>query len=433
MDDPKELPGEGEGTAHLESEYANEDMEQHVSDRQEDPRAEELKYNYEFDGGIMPYHREVEILLPDGQVKTVQVEIEVSGKPKPYLGGYQNMKTGLEYHHAYAQTDQRQGDHAEKFHREVQTHEYRTRATTMKREFGTQMAKIGVWVDERTDKMIEARPYFDSQQWEDLRIKTALFIQCHIRGWFARRRAKSLKQARDDRERMIKDKEQEFRRQEEVKHREEIERRMHPKTFKDFEILYSELESWRLTETQKIKESTELSEDEKKYALKQLLHKEVKLLQTIDRLKISANVQNRDEKIKSFLHKMSDAKGWQRTDGRLTEVHTPFTTRAKELMDLYNGLKLPFLSIDERLDVLLHTKWTVKEFDCNLTREIVDLIDREADMLNRGRSETSLEGLRKRLVNLFLQFIETPEFNPEAARLQRIPRELLQTTNTVYE
>jgi hypothetical protein len=65
------------------------------------------------------------------------------------------------------------------------------------------------------------------------------------------------------------------------------------------------------------------------------------------------------------------------------EVHTPYTTRAKELHELYNGLRLPLLSIDERLDVLLHVKWTVKEFDCNLTRDLVDLIDREADMLNR--------------------------------------------------
>ena len=63
-----------------------------------------------------------------------------------------------------------------------------------------------------------------------------------------------------------------------------------------------------------------------------------------------------------------------------------------------------------------------------LEPEIVDLIDREADMLNRGRSETSLEGLRLRLSNLFLQFIETPEFNPEAARFQKLPRELLQQT-----
>ena len=60
------------------------------------------------------------------------------------------------------------------------------------------------------------------------------------------------------------------------------------------------------------------------------------------------------------------------------------------------GLCLPLLTIDERLDVLLHVKWTVKEFDCNLTRDIVELIDREADMLNRGRSEASLSGLRNR-------------------------------------
>jgi len=128
---------------------------------------------------------------------------------------------------------------------------------------------------------------------------------------------------------------------------------------------------------------------------------------------------------------MSDPKLWKRSDGRFTEVHTPFSTRAKELMDLYNGLRLPMLTTDERLDVLLHTKWTVVEFDCNLTREIVDLIDREADMLNRGRSEGSLEGLRLRLSNLFLQFIETPEFNPEAARFQKVPRELLQQTKAV--
>jgi|TARA_B110000285_G_scaffold190166_1_gene217270 hypothetical protein len=191
---------------------------------------------------------------------------------------------------------------------------------------------------------------------------------------------------------------------------------MHPKKGKDFDILYNELEVWRLNETKKIKGSQELDEEEKRLALQQLLHKETKILQQIDRLKIQAGGKNKTEKITNFLRAMSDPKLWLRNDGRYTEVHTPYSTRAKELMDLYNGLRLPFLSTDERLDVLLHTKWTVKEFDCNLSREIVDLIDREADMLNRGRGEASLEGLRKRLSNLFLQFIETPEFNPEAAR-----------------
>ncbi len=45
----------------------------------------------------------------------------------------------------------------------------------------------------------------------------------------------------------------------------------------------------------------------------------------------------------------------------------------------------------------------MKECDCNLTRDIVDLIDREADLLNRGRGEKSLDGLRQRISHLFLQ------------------------------
>merc|ERR1711903_263808 len=118
------------------------------------------------------------------------------------------------------------------------------------------------------------------------------------------------------------------------------------------------------------------------------------------------------------------------SDGEVAEVHTPFTTRAKELLELHRGLNLPLLTIDERLDVLLHVKWTVKEFDCNLTREIVDLIDREADLLNRGRGEKSLDGLRRRLANLFLQFIETPEFNPEAMRFQKVARQLYDQSGT---
>lgn len=50
-------------------------------------------------------------------------------------------------------------------------------------------------------------------------------------------------------------------------------------------------------------------------------------------------------------------------------------------------------------------------------------IDREADLLNRGRSAKSVQGLRKRTAALFLAFVETPEFNPQAASLQVIPAE----------
>jgi len=61
-----------------------------------------------------------------------------------------------------------------------------------------------------------------------------------------------------------------------------------------------------------------------------------------------------------MLELMAEPKKWELHDGDVCQVHTPFSTRAKELMELYNGLNLPLLTIDERLDVLLHVKWTVK-------------------------------------------------------------------------
>ena len=421
---------------HEEQHHDMEDEEGYRSIRDEEEKHEENKQKHFFDSidteeFVMPEVFDVEIKLADNQIKIVTVEVEKAKKEKPYIGGLLNRKNETRYYHAFTQTDQQSTYHPQKFTREVQTYQYETKSSSMMREFGTQMEKPGLFIDTRKDKKVKPKPYFSSDEWKKQRWDKTLYVQCQIRGWFARRKAAELRKQRNDKDLELLRKQEELRKKEEETHKQEIERRMHPKKEKDFEILYEELETWRLGETKKIKASTELKEEEKKLALQQLLYKETKILQQIDRLKITANSANKEDKINKFLKAMSDPKNWERSDQRMTEVHTPFTTRAKELMDLYNGLKLPYLSIDERLDVLLHTKWTVREFDCNLTREIVDLIDREADMLNRGRSEASLEGLRKRLANLFLQFIETPEFNPEAARFQKVPRELLKQTQSI--
>lgn len=89
--------------------------------------------------------------------------------------------------------------------------------------------------------------------------------------------------------------------------------------------------------------------------------------------------------------------------------------------ELHEALEAPLLGVEERLDVLLQLKWTVGEFDCRLTRDIAELVDREADLLSRGRGEASLRPLRQRIRNLFLRFAETPDFNPEATRFVRVP------------
>lgn len=50
----------------------------------------------------------------------------------------------------------------------------------------------------------------------------------------------------------------------------------------------------------------------------------------------------------------------------------------------------------------------------------------------RGRKAGSMEGLRKRISTLFLQFIENPMFNPEAANFFNLGVKTCSTENYMY-
>ena len=60
--------------------------------------------------------------------------------------------------------------------------------------------------------------------------------------------------------------------------------------------------------------------------------------------------------------------------------------------------------------------------DCKLTKEIISLCEREAELLMRGINPSLLSGLRSRIQNLYLQFCKEPKFNPEAARHLKVPQ-----------
>ena len=125
-----------------------------------------------------------------------------------------------------------------------------------------------------------------------------------------------------------------------------------------------------MRETAKVEAEFPPETDARRLAMSQLLAKETELIRTIGRLRIAANNANRERRVERALEDMSQTKRWERKDGSLVEVDTPFTVRARELARLYGGaLRLETrrdVSTDERLDVLVHVKWTVKEFDCGL-------------------------------------------------------------------
>lgn len=130
----------------------------------------------------------------------MSVEVEKQSKMKPYIGGFRNNRSGVTYHHAFSQTDQGANYHPDKNERIVQTYQYKAKSTIMMREFGTQMEKTGLYIDTRKDKVLYPKPYFSSQMWKKQREETTLFIQCHVRGWFARKQAAALRKLRDDRD-----------------------------------------------------------------------------------------------------------------------------------------------------------------------------------------------------------------------------------------
>lgn len=342
---------------------------------------------------------------------------------KPFIGGWRHKAKPVTYHNATTQCSADAApvaDMSGKICRTTQTNGV-TRSCQTRRECGTQMPKPDVLVDDTYDRVRVARPYFSAERLLVLRTQKTILLQAFVRGWRARKIARGMRNEREAQDFALAVEDVRRREEHENRRQDEIQRRTHPTTAQDFNVLHNELEAWRLQEVERIN-AADISDAERRVAMQELLKKQTKLLQTIDRLQIQATKENRFRKINTTLNKMSSAKVWG-SGVATVNVETPFTVRARELRDLYDGLQLTHIGIDERLDILLHVKWTVKEFECALTREIVELIDREADLLNRGRREKSLGGLRQRLSNLFLQFVETPEFNPEAAQFQRVPLE----------
>jgi hypothetical protein len=349
---------------------------------------------------------------------------------KPFLGGLRNKLTDAVYHHAACQTISadrlRQkgsdGRPAKLMVTRMTQTQGKTRSCQTTSECGTQMPRGDLLVTHSggSDRIVVALPYFSADRLLELQTQKCIRIQALVRGWRARKLAQRYRDERDVEEAALIAEDERRRAIHHKKRQEEVERRVHPRSAADFAVLYNELEAWRLQEAERIRDAADIPESERRLALQELLKKETKLLQTIDRLQLHANAENRTDRIQATLSKMSAPKQW---GVRQISVETPFTARARELKDLYNGLTLAGVTVDERLDILLHVKWTVKEFNCPLTREIVELVDREADLLNRGRKDSTLGNLRRRVANLFLQFVETPEFNPEALAHQRAPLE----------
>nr|CAD7569175.1 unnamed protein product [Timema californicum] len=350
-------------------------------------------------------------------VKELIVEVVDSRTKKPFLGGLCNKGTGVEYHHACSQTQpytprvppQNQS------HRVTQTVQYRTKEQNTPSNRATQMYKDDHFIPCQNDRIVVPRKYVDAEEVErrenELKTKHAIVIQKHLRGWMARR---LLSEMRERLAKAIEWEEEQLKMEREEQEwlvKRDLIGMTYPRTKADFEMLYSLVQRWREYEVDRIKADT--CGPSKKAMLCLLLEKEIRLLSTIERHRNRVNQENKKKLETKLLEKTTEPVVWTGyKDARVT-METVHMRRATDLKALYECICRDDVTVDERIELLVNLKYSVKNYSSGLVMELLHLVERECDFLVRGLGQADLEGLRKRIARLFLDLIHDPRINPE--------------------
>ncbi|KAH8870791.1 IQ and ubiquitin-like domain-containing protein [Schistosoma japonicum] len=380
------------------------------------------------------YSLENILLVNKNERKTDVENIHIKWLPydhhKPFLGGYRNIVTNCRYHNASSQTKPipRKTPQVVKTSRDTQTYRMRHFGNITVNHMSTQFSKPGFFVSNSENRVKTPGPYETADEYLARVLTKIIIIQKYVRRWLAKRRVARLKKIRDNYIAWEEAQAQEYK--DEISRRiaHDFERRLHPKTRADFDRLYNALEAWRKEEVNKIKEQN-LTEAEKKAALALLLDEEAELISAINKHQVSSNKKTAQNIQSLCLKKASAPHRWiSAINGRIMEVATVETIRAKELLDIYESLSMENLTHNERLDILLTLKQTVTPYNIKISKEIIGLVDREAELIIRGVPDKSLSGLRQRIRNRFIQFAKLPQVNPEIGKYLTVPTNTKETT-----
>eukprot|EP00076_Gallus_gallus_P017818 XP_015137639.1 IQ and ubiquitin-like domain-containing protein isoform X4 [Gallus gallus] len=308
----------------------------------------------------MPDVIAVRVQMGSDSFHDVAVKIERPTFRKPFLGGFKNRVTGVEFHNAGSQTvpKKRPEKGTTLFCRETQTVFERNRYQQTTNPTSTQMTKRGLYVSNMSDKLITPGKYLTAEEYHKRRLEAVIVLQKYFRRWHARNVVQNLKEKKRLRLAWEAQEELQRKKEKEDKLRMEQERKLNPKTKEDFELLYHALELWRQEETERINRT--LTGAERKAALCGLLEQETELIASIGRHKLNADQDNQQKAVLRFLDKCAQPKRWKACDGKITEMDTQYTLRARELLEIYRSVSMNDIPKDERRDVLLLLRGTVK-------------------------------------------------------------------------
>lgn len=351
-----------------------------------------------------------------------------------------------------------------------------SRSCQTHREACAQTPRVDLLLETAHDFVVVARPYFTAAALRELQDEMAVMIQKMYRQWKARQVRAELEAAESARQHRAGARQRREEALHAAVEDAAQLRLDDPRSAADFERVKQDIVAWRAEEAARIQRDATLSPADARVALLALTKKELQLLQQLDQRRREVGKTREEVAFVHNLDRMAAPKQWGTVHvvtpeteraGELrdlyerlvqtnsavsmrmasskkaaaattstTTAHSPGATTASPQSTMSGSLQggksvnaaasqatpVAATPADEglttvtaaRLDILLRVKWTVREFQSSstLARELGELIDREADLLHRGRRDASLSGLRRRIQALFAEFIEDPAFNP---------------------
>ncbi|XP_075147763.1 IQ motif and ubiquitin-like domain-containing protein [Haematobia irritans] len=346
----------------------------------------------------------------NGKPKNIVVEIQNKAISKPFLCGYLDKNTGIEYLDAFTQT----GPFINKCKvetlacRDTQTFEHKVKLIDTMHDQTSQC-----WLDgnnvrywsEATDYYITAGNYVTYAQQERAknRMGKIRLIQRNFRRY---KWMKWMRECAQEYRRLVANRvaeEETFQQVQERRIKREERAKQFPRTQDDFDLLYGEVQKWKIAELKRI---ASMYEGPARVAeVNVLLDKEIQLLNGIERQRQVVAEAMRDYRQEQMLKKMGEPIKWVGYGDTIVTLDLLRTQRVRFLTEIYKDLQKP-LKKAARLDLINKVREIlVNEQDFPDFGELFDLFDRERNLLVYTK-HCDVEILRKRQNILFLELIK---------------------------
>lgn len=367
--------------------------------------------------------------------KDVVVEIEDRSVEKPFLGGYVNKESLVEYHHAYSQT----GPPPPKVppelknHRDTQTCWWRNRKTETSYSRATQMANESTWIPNVNDRLFTSGPYETAEEREkrlDV-LGKVLTIQRYYRAWKLR---KMINFYSEEYKRRVR-KEQEgiarYNRENERSRRQELITKVFPRTKAEFASVYAMIERWKRAEIERISKNhcgpAKISE------FYFLLDREVEMLRALENHRIKLQNDMKLRKDLQFFESIGSTVKWNCSYKSLpVEMDTLETQKGREYFAMFKDVGNTNLDKEGRLQALLNVKLTLQHDNCPLATELTNLINRACELITRGITDKHLDALYKRIRSTMVRHFQQPKCNENVTLHWRRVKERNMEGNLFY-